>query len=91
MKIVLPKIIFAVLACALAGCGQSAQEKLAQQQLEQVEIQKKLVAGFEAEAKKAQEEQKAHPLGQEKNVYKKFDLYPKGNIAKDASTTTPSK
>ena len=52
MKIVLPKIMIVVLSCAFAGCGQSAQEKLAQQQLEQLEKQKKMVAGFEALAKK---------------------------------------
>jgi len=71
------KILMITIIGGLVGCGPSAQEKLAQEQLKAIEQQKAMLAGFEAESKKMQEQLKAlPPPGQEKMVYKKLDLYP---------------
>ncbi len=39
-------------------------------------VQALMIKGFEDAAQKAKAESEAHPVGQEKQVYKKFDLYP---------------
>jgi parvulin-like peptidyl-prolyl isomerase len=67
------KILLIVVTYVLAACSPSAQEKLAQQQLEQIENQKKMVAGFEAAAKEANEAAQASK--NDKVVAKKLNLY----------------
>lgn len=71
------KALLIVIVFGLAACGPSAQEKLAQQQLEQIENQKKMVAGFEAAAKEANEAAQASK--NDKFVAKKSNLYPPKN------------
>ena len=76
MKKTMTIILLSGLVGILAGCEPSAQEKIAQEQLKAIEQQKLIMQGFEEAAKKAKAESKAHPIGQEKQVYKKLNLYP---------------
>lgn len=81
MKKQMMMVLFGGLVGMLAGCEPSAQEKLAQEQLKALEqqkiMQKAMAEAFEKNAADAQAQLEAlRPIGQEKRVYKKFDLYP---------------
>lgn len=65
-------------ACDMTGerYGKMMEEGTPLNEKDKACAQAVMIKGAEDSAKKAHAEAAAHPVGQEKQVYKKFDLYP---------------